>query len=302
MLVLVALALHVCASGALNHSKAEAAFIADIVVRKASGRVGRIVIMDVGANNGKWSRTTMRKVSAALGGRLDAVELVMFDPQPRFAQTLKETANSFPHATFLPHAAYTHETTLPFFFSAQHESASLLRASAAHGGRQEQKPPVEVRVRAVDLASFMLRNLSLSTADAVLFKLDIEGAEFSVLPRLLQAGALCHTTFAIIEWHLLTQPAEKRLAGLHLRHSLDMLLENGCTTPPRALSHFDFAPNNFGSVPGLARLAEAYTPERIKHRFAHFKGGKYSDWAERWKAMDAAAGTSTSGGYNFKTG
>ena len=110
-----------------------------------------------------------------------------------------------------------------------------------------------------------------------------------MLPRLLLSGVLCHASHIIIEWHLLAQPASERLSGLHLRHDMDHLLTKGCAAPPAVLEHFDFAPNNYGDVPGLPELAKQHTPEAVKARMDTMKGGRYAGWSKHWREMDAAA-------------
>lgn len=56
----------------------------------------------------------------------------------------------------------------------------------------------------------------------------------------------------LVEWHLNALPPRKRLAALGLRHSLEHILAHGCRSPPLAVAHDEYGPNNFGSsVPGL---------------------------------------------------
>ena len=63
----------------------------------------------------------------------------------------------------------------------------------------------------VDLAAFLLEavagralpraNASSTRPPAVVVKLDVEGVEFAVAPRLLETRALCAVNFISIEWH-----------------------------------------------------------------------------------------------------
>ena len=43
-------------------------------------------------------------------------------------------------------------------------------------------------------------------------------------------------------------------------------------------------------MPGLAEFAAGYAPEAVERKMGSYKGGKYADWAQRWREMDAAAG------------
>jgi cell division protein FtsL len=55
-------------------------------------------------------------------------------------------------------------------------------------------------VRALDLARFILDEL-LPFASTLVMKLDVEGAEYELLPRLLATGALCAMDLVFIEQH-----------------------------------------------------------------------------------------------------
>ena len=89
-------------------------------------------------------------------------------------------------------------------------------------------------------------------------KLDIEGAEYSVLPRLLTSGALCLVDFFNIEWHLDALPADRRLEGLALRLALEPAIR--ACRPRRLvqLMHEEFLPLNLGAVDGLSELARLH--------------------------------------------
>jgi hypothetical protein len=66
-------------------------------------------------------------------------------------------------------------------------------------------------VQTIDFAEFLLTHIAGRTIPAVdvaagvvptvFMKLDIEGAEYFVLPRLVTSGALCHVASIFMEWH-----------------------------------------------------------------------------------------------------
>jgi len=62
-------------------------------------------------------------------------------------------------------------------------------------------------VRAIDLARFI--NSALA-ATKIVMKLDIEGAEHNILPRLIMTGALCRVDVLFMEQHMwqLTAPQQ----------------------------------------------------------------------------------------------
>jgi len=95
-------------------------------------------------------------------------------------------------------------------------------------------------------------------------RLDIEGAEFSVIPRLLVSGVLCRVDFMLVEWHLHRVVRSKLMHGFALRHAFDSQLRQGCTEPPEMVDHDDYFENNFGiDVPGLIELAKKHRGEGL---------------------------------------
>ena len=87
-------------------------------------------------------------------------------------------------------------------------------------------------------------------------KLDIEGAEYAVLPRLLMSGVLCRVSFMHVEWHLNNLPLAQRFDGFALRKAFDSLLKAGCATNPggrpKRFLHEEYRTKNFDElVPGL---------------------------------------------------
>ena len=94
-LLALLLVLSSCHAVRTNRTKAlpaKADFLRALSLARQAGRGGRFVVLDVGANNGKWSRGVMRSAVQALGGDTSGLELVMFDPQPRFASILRKTS------------------------------------------------------------------------------------------------------------------------------------------------------------------------------------------------------------------
>jgi FkbM family methyltransferase len=57
----------------------------------------------------------------------------------------------------------------------------------------------KVQVPKIDLSDWMIKNLS--EEDHVILKMDIEGAEYDVLEKIIEAGALKFINRLYIEWH-----------------------------------------------------------------------------------------------------
>lgn len=64
----------------------------------------------------------------------------------------------------------------------------------------------QVRVRSIDLAYWLKnqvlqRTLASQPKSAIILKMDVEGAEFELLPRLLSTGVLCAMDHVFVEFH-----------------------------------------------------------------------------------------------------
>lgn len=233
------------------------AFI-DSFYNASSSCGGRAVMLDVGANDGGFTSSFMKgrerwRSKCNFARRLG---VYIVEPAIRFRALLERQVavlnnHAKVHATFLPKAAWLSNTNLVFSISSKNSQTSHARGegTAASNG--------DVIVPAFDLADFIL---ALQPVDKLLMlKLDVEGSEYLVLPRLLGTGALCRVSHLIVEWHLERLTMEKRLAGLALKLSLRSQLASGCRTPPKVLFE-EFRPLNYGvMVPGLLDEAVLHT-------------------------------------------
>ena len=220
-----------------------AAFIAELR-NKSSG-----VVLDVGANDGSSSDQLMRKLNESVPER--RTSLIMFEPQQEYHARLRAVSEKW-HGLHVPKAAWVADGIANFTARRNAQQAGLSvtqegETQAHHLGMRSEL------VQTVDLAAFLRRHVRAE--DVVLLKLDIEGAEYELVPRLLVSGVLCSLVrYVLVEWHLNTLPAERRLDGLALRLALRGMIERGCGphAAPRLLQHEEYRGTNFGSpVPGL---------------------------------------------------
>ena len=174
-------------------------------------------------------------------------------------------------------AAWTRAANLTFHLAfGNSETASLSKENARRFGRSKA-----ITIRSVDLARLMWDKLAGKSC--ALLKLDVEGAEYRLIPHLLVTGALCLPTHLLLEWHLNSVPERERLAALAQRLSLPAALD-ACATPPRALVNDDEAQNNlYTRVPGLDALATL-------HEGAHSNlTGVGKETALKWEATHRRA-------------
>ena len=221
----------------------------------------RVFLLDVGANDGRWSDQIMRMAQAA--HPTTRVELVLVEPQRRFYATNQLRAQRW-NGTFLPVAAWTEDASDMLFVSPRNSETASLASTQTRSARPRAGGATQ-RIKAIDFARYLLREVP---PDGLAWlKMDVEGAEYAILPRLLVSGALCGPVrFLQIEWHLNNLPAEKRAEGLALRKALGGLIEGGCprsrrsaagaAPPARHLLHEEFRGTNFDiMVPGLMEEA-----------------------------------------------
>ena len=80
----------------------------------------------------------------------------------------------------------------------------------ANAGKYRQATPQRKIVRpVVDFSAFLLQTVASRklpttkslTPPAVIVKMDVEGVEFAIAPRLLETRALCAVNFISVEWH-----------------------------------------------------------------------------------------------------
>jgi FkbM family methyltransferase len=217
----------------------------------------RAIIFDVGANDGKWTQMVQAlccKIKQTRSIAREQTEFHLFEPQPRFVTVLQDVVRGWPHATHHRAAVWKDGSrNLTFFLSRSSMSASLRAVNAHHMG-VPKFGPAQMSVRSIDLAAFMAQRLPAAPDPALLtvLKLDVESAEYELLPHLLTHGILCRVRLLIVEWHLNALPPAERLNGLTLRLSLSSLLDKGCGAMRPQVIHESSPVNNYEQiVPGL---------------------------------------------------
>ena len=195
------------------------------------------VVIDVGANAGQFSREIMFRLGKH-SNTLSHTKLIMFEPQRKFRHQLAELCAKY-RGQLVPMAAWTMNTTLSFHMNLNNTESSSLVGNAVNDKdmRERGQRWSKTIVPALDLSEYLLRELPVLSdkdPDAVIayLKLDVEGAEYQILPRLLHTRALCRLRFLEVEWHLRNLPIENKLAGLALRDSLSDILKSTCPMPP----------------------------------------------------------------------
>lgn len=173
----------------------------------------RLVVMDVGANNGQSSLELATACSKGFKqrGKVDSLvpnlQLILFEPnpvlQPQLYDMQLQASLLVPpwNVTLITSAVWTVENEVKkFYISNASIVSSMQRANADRFATKSNVGVAqELAVTTIDLARFLRRNLQVG--DVVFMKLDIECIEWIVVPHLLAKYALCPVQFLRVEWH-----------------------------------------------------------------------------------------------------
>lgn len=124
-------------------------------------------------------------------------KIYVFEPNPSFHQGYEGSGY-----TLIRKAVWTSETTLPFYLSRDtRRAASSLYPEVPVAYRMPAIHPEEppLMVETVDLSAW-LRSI-VSPSRSVTLKLDIEGAEYAVLPKLIKDGTVGLVKELYVEFH-----------------------------------------------------------------------------------------------------
>merc|ERR1711965_508819 len=95
----------------------------------------QIYLLDVGANDGSWTKSVLHATRKRLDNARESIEVHLFEPQPRFVESLDKVIEGWPNAKVHHAAAWKDDKeNLTFFLSRASVSASLLPVVARHGG------------------------------------------------------------------------------------------------------------------------------------------------------------------------
>ena len=192
-------------------------FLLGILLVSACVTATRNVYIDLGANNGDSVTMFLNRFVAnvsysgdeknikSLKGSTSAVqnwELYVFEAHPKYSDGLKKQRESLLNNRLVSSFYLYTDTAISvmdgstyFILDPEgwHEGSTLMSESQSAKGEV-------VKVKCIDIVTLFKDIGRFSTNDTVFVKMDIEGAEFPVVKRLLQYGLLDHITRIAIEW------------------------------------------------------------------------------------------------------
>ncbi len=69
----------------------------------------------------------------------------------------------------------------------------------------------DIEVESIDLSKWIINNFSKE--DFIVLKMDIEGAEYKIIPKMFEDGSVNYINYAFIEWHDWVMPEFKNSTG-----------------------------------------------------------------------------------------
>jgi FkbM family methyltransferase len=125
-------------------------------------------------------------------------EMVTFEPNECFGDCYAD----FPRHTLVRAAVHDSQGTENFYLDREDGDGSTLfrnKLTRGNGGYGTLDTAHPVPVATVDLSRWLLDNTK--PADYVILKLDVEGAEYDILEKMLLDGSLSRVRHLFMEWH-----------------------------------------------------------------------------------------------------
>jgi FkbM family methyltransferase len=134
-------------------------------------------------------------------------KIYVFEPNPIFHDEYQSDV------ILVKKAIWTHNGILPFYLSRDERqvASSLLeeKLCKVNGGIQPYWHNSPLQVECVDLSEWIVENIKHT--EKITLKLDIEGAEYDVLWKMIQNKTIERIEKLFVEFHLETIPSKKQM-------------------------------------------------------------------------------------------
>ncbi|MBN8560158.1 MAG: FkbM family methyltransferase [Leptolyngbya sp. UWPOB_LEPTO1] len=153
----------------------------------------RKIFIDCGSNVGKVLERAIRRRSE--------FEFFAFEPNADLIPTISTRIEKHPDTKVEVYnkAVWTHNNGLSFFVG-HPETSSVMpdkRVPLIYGRQLDYANPRHVE--SMDFSQWILNNFDLS--DHIVVKMDIEGAEYPVLEKMIEDGSIYYINKLYVEWH-----------------------------------------------------------------------------------------------------
>lgn len=185
-------------------------------LRRRARRRPRKVFVDCGSN-------TCKVLSERIE-RGTETEFFAFEPQPELASCVEEVRRRYPGTPihFCDKAVWVHGGTMDFYLATEwgpnHRGGStLLEGHVKNAAKVDYSRPIAVGC--IDFSRWIRRNFS--RRDHLVVKMDIEGAEYPVLEKMVADGTIDYVAELIVEFHWPMNENLSRERHAALRAALD---------------------------------------------------------------------------------
>jgi FkbM family methyltransferase len=176
----------------------------------------RRVFVDCGSN-------TCKVLSERIERGLES-EFFAFEPQPDLAGCVEEARRRHPGVpiAFFARAVWVHDGTMDFYLATEwgpnHKGGStLLAGHTRNAAKVDYSRPVAVEC--IDFSRWLRHNFS--RRDHLVVKMDIEGAEYAILEKMVANGTIDYVKELIVEFHWQMNETLSRERHEALRAALD---------------------------------------------------------------------------------
>ena len=186
----------------------------------------RNIYIDVGANDGSSVSTFVNEMLSITGNNRDrngfqAIEAYTsplhnkstpwivhaFEPNPKYEKHLQEICKELQSnkktvscRLHLGTAMYIKDGNMTFYSDQENGMTGDLGASLKSTSRSIKPSHASYSVHVVDVVTFFTR-MHIRRSDFVVLKLDVEGAEFEIVRRILLHGLMDYIDKIAVEWH-----------------------------------------------------------------------------------------------------
>jgi FkbM family methyltransferase len=149
----------------------------------------RNIFLDCGAHMGESVAMFLRKVAFA-----EKYEIHSFECNPSSIAFFNSIHGSKTNVTLHKKAVWTNNAGINFYLGSS-PGCSVIKSEKS-GNLDKENP---IFVQSISLSDFIKENFDID--DNIVLKIDIEGAEYDVLPDLIQTGAIKYIKNLFGEWH-----------------------------------------------------------------------------------------------------
>lgn len=153
----------------------------------------------LGAHNGGAVKTLDKINTEEVLGieELSWDEIHLFEPQPHHREALEALQEEDSRVVYYPNAAYIEDTELDFFIRGAGNNGFV--GSTIDKGKHTGTPVRTVTVQGIDFVKWLEDNTT--SDDFIYLDMDIECAEYLLLPRIIESEVASRINFISVEWH-----------------------------------------------------------------------------------------------------